>query len=179
MAGVMQKNCWRQFKGDPAIRENLFQQRRVVSPIDEHLDEVITVSGTLLSGHGIFHTQLHFSSSWVTMWHIDDPCNYQLYTLDELIDPQMRNAYPLQRYHPRATVSQEQIVPVFNLFKLLRQLDENIYLRSASINIINALVGLTFSCDGSHYMPVDEFLAKDLSFWYGKHGAHLGKVVGA
>lgn len=52
-------------------------------------------------------------------------------------------------------------------FRALRQADENIYLRSASINVINGMVGLTFSCDGSHYMTVDEFLARDLAFWLG------------
>jgi hypothetical protein len=45
--------------------------------------------------------------------------------------------------------------------------DETIYLRSSSVNIMNGLVGLTFSCDGSHYMPVEEFVEKDLSFWLG------------
>jgi len=28
------------------------------------------------------------------------------------------------------------------------------------------MVSVTFSCDGSHYMPHDEFLAKDTSFWF-------------
>jgi hypothetical protein len=28
------------------------------------------------------------------------------------------------------------------------------------------MVSATFSCDGSHYMPHDEFLAKDTSFWF-------------
>ncbi|MFC1774593.1 hypothetical protein ACFL3A_14800, partial [Pseudomonadota bacterium] len=28
-------------------------------------------------------------------------------------------------------------------------------------------VGLNFSCDGSHYMPWDEFLEKSLGFWLG------------
>jgi hypothetical protein len=32
---------------------------------------------------------------------------------------------------------------------------------------MNGQVGLTFSCDGSHYMPVEEFVEKDLSFWLG------------
>ncbi|MCG8099423.1 MAG: hypothetical protein JAZ05_10070, partial [Candidatus Thiodiazotropha taylori] len=52
-------------------------------------------------------------------------------------------------------------------FKALRFVDETIYLRSASVNIMNGMLGLTFSCDGSHYMPVEEFLAKNLSFWLG------------
>ena len=63
---------------------------------------------------------------------------------------------------------QEKVEPILEQFKLLRFADENIYLRSGSINIINGMVGLNFSCDGTHYMPWDEFLQKDLSFWFGK-----------
>jgi hypothetical protein len=29
------------------------------------------------------------------------------------------------------------------------------------------MVGLNFSCDGSHYMPWGEFLEKNLGFWLG------------
>jgi hypothetical protein len=29
------------------------------------------------------------------------------------------------------------------------------------------MVSLTFSCDGSHYMSYDEFLRKNLTFWFG------------
>ena len=56
---------------------------------------------------------------------------------------------------------------LFSEFRALRFADETIYLRSSSINIMNGMLGLTFSCDGSHYMPVDEFLDRDLSFWLG------------
>ena len=56
---------------------------------------------------------------------------------------------------------------MFQQFKALRFADDTIYLRSGSLNVINGMVGLTFSCDGSHYMPVEEFLAKDDSFWFG------------
>ena len=52
-------------------------------------------------------------------------------------------------------------------FALLRTTDDTFYLRSGSLNLINGMVGLTFSCDGSHYLPADEFLAKDKSFWFG------------
>jgi hypothetical protein len=45
--------------------------------------------------------------------------------------------------------------------------DETIYLRSASINIFNGLISVTFSCDGSHYMRYDEFVEKDMGFWFG------------
>ena len=40
----------------------------------------------------------------------------------------------------------------------LRTLDDTLYLRSASINIFNGMISLTFSCDGTHYMSWEEFL---------------------
>ncbi len=49
----------------------------------------------------------------------------------------------------------------------LRMADETLYLRSASINIFNGMISLTFSCDGSHYMSWEEFLQKDMAFWIG------------
>ncbi len=47
-------------------------------------------------------------------------------------------------------------------------MDETIYLRSGMVNIFNGMVGLTFSCDGSHYMPWKEFLDKGVGFWIGE-----------
>ncbi|MBS0311894.1 MAG: hypothetical protein JSR88_11220, partial [Proteobacteria bacterium] len=52
-------------------------------------------------------------------------------------------------------------------FRDLRFMDETIYLRSGTLNIFNGIVGLTFSCDGSHYMPWNEFLDKRVEFWLG------------
>ena len=54
-----------------------------------------------------------------------------------------------------------------NNMRQLRLADETLYLRSASINIFNGIVGLNFSCDGSHYIPFQQFLAKDSDFWEG------------
>ena len=75
--------------------------------------------------------------------------------------------YSKQKYPENAVVSTEKIPKVLALLKALRHGDNTIYLRSGSINIMNGLVGLTFSCDGSYYMSVDDFLARDLSFWFG------------
>ncbi len=61
----------------------------------------------------------------------------------------------------------DKIMPVFELFKTLRFADENVYLRAGSLNLINGMVGLNFSCDGSHYMRFDEFLEKNTDFWFG------------
>ena len=45
-------------------------------------------------------------------------------------------------------------------FRELRLKDPQIYLRSGSLNVINGIVGLNFSCDGSHYINFDEFLMR-------------------
>jgi len=51
--------------------------------------------------------------------------------------------------------------------QVLRLLDTTIYLRTASINIFNGRISLTFTCDGPHVMRYDEFLARGTVFWSG------------
>lgn len=158
---------WRQIKGDPSIRSTLFQQTRAVSAMDKHLDEVLDVVESLITEQSIFHAKLHFSSSRATLWPYDDPYHYRLHVLDEIIDPKVCLVYPKMPYPKNASVSADKVHKVLKVFKVLREADETIYLRAASLNIINGLVGLNFSCDGSHYISVDEFLENDLRFWFG------------
>ncbi|MDH5182722.1 MAG: PDC sensor domain-containing protein [Gammaproteobacteria bacterium] len=162
---------WQQHKGDPAIRSGLFQQYRVESLMDDRLDEVISIMTELMTTHGIYHGKLHFSSNRATIWQVDDPFVYRLLNIHELTDPATCLAYPRRPYHPRAIVPAEQIQQVFQIFKALRFADENVYLRAGSLNVINGMVGLNFSCDGSHYIPYDEFLQKDTGFWFGSADA--------
>ena len=158
---------WRQIKGDPAIRQTLFLQQRVTSAMDESIDNVNSILTELMLYHGVFHAKLHFSSSRATLWLYDDPHRYHLHVLDEIIDPAVCLAYPKRRYPHDAEVIPDEIMKIMEAFKRLRMADDTVYLRSASLNIINAMVGLNFSCDGSHYMSVDEFLEKPDSFWFG------------
>lgn len=158
---------WRQVKGDPAIRSVVFNQQRAESQMDKHLDEVIPIMSELITEHGVFHGKLHFSSSRATIWMVDDPFSYRILSFDEIIDPDICLAYPRYPYHERAIVPEDKVMPVFELFRELRFADENIYLRAGSLNVINGMVGLNFSCDGSHYMRFDEFLNKSIDFWFG------------
>lgn len=158
---------WRQMKGDPAIRGGLFAQQRVVSAMDEKIDDVLDLMEELIITHGLFHAKFHFSSSRATVWLVDNPYDYQILHIDELTDADLCLAFPKRDYFDQAQIPQEEISRVFAQFKKLRFADENIYLRSASLNIVNKMVGLNFSCDGSHYLPYDEFLEKDNSFWFG------------
>lgn len=165
-----QPGKWMQMRGDPSIRAGLFLQERTQSLMDEHMDEVLALLGELITVHGVFHAKLHFSSSRATLWVMDDPYRYRLHGGNDLIDPDLCLAYPRRDYPADAAIPAEAIPKVLRTFKDLRFLDETIYLRSATINIFNGLVGLTFSCDGSHYMPWDEFLDKNVGFWLGTSG---------
>ncbi len=158
---------WRQIKGDPAIRGQVFSQCRVESIMDRHLDRALSILQELIEERGMFQGVLHFSSSRATVWVVSDPYRYRILTHEALADPDICLAYPRQPYPKDAIVPPEAIHPILEGLKTLRMMDETIYLRSASINIFNGMVSLTFSCDGSHYMRFDEFLDKDMSFWLG------------
>ena len=158
---------WQQYKGDPAIRGTLFMQERVLSAMDKQLDSVTQIIKDMMQHHGIFHCKIHYSSSRVSFWSMDNPYDYHIHMLDDLIDPERCLAYPRQEYPAMATVPSEGIAKVMDMLKILRNMDETVYLRSASFNIVNGIVGLTFSCDGSHYMHYTEFLEWDLEKWFG------------
>ena len=158
---------WHQMKGDPAIRGQLFRQRRIESQLDRHIEEVAPVIEELMTESGVFHGKIHFSSSRATIWLIDDPFRYRILGFDELIDPDICLAYPHRPYPDEAVVPADRIGPILDTFKHLRFADETIYLRAGSLNIFNGIVSLNFSCDGSHYIPYDQFLARDSAFWEG------------
>lgn len=166
-----QPGHWMQLKGDPAIRAGLFHQERVASPMDQHMDEVLALLTELITVHGVFHAKLHFSSSRVTLWLMDDPYRYRLHGIADLRDPDLCLAYPRRDYPGDAVVPAEAIRPILRVFRDLRFMDETLYLRSGTLNIFNGIVGLTFSCDGSHYMPWNEFLDKNVGFWLGTTSA--------
>lgn len=158
---------WRQLKGDPSIRDTVFHQSRAESTMDKHLDTVIGVIEELMVYHGVYHVKLHFSSNRAVIWEMGDPYRYRMLDIDALIDPDICLAYPRTPYPADALVPRERIRTVLDLFAKLRFMDEMFYLRSGTLNIFNGTVGLTFSCDGSHYIPHEEFLAAGYDFWVG------------
>lgn len=162
-----QPEQWMQMKGDPAIRGGLFNQQRVESPMDRRIDEILDLVNGLVATHGVFHAKLHFSSSRATLWFIDDPLRYRLLDIDDLTDPAIVLTYSTHPYPEDAAIPLAKVSEVFRTFRELRFMDETIYLRAGSLNIYNGMVGLNFSCDGSHYMPWHQLLEKSLGFWLG------------
>jgi len=158
---------WRQIRGDPSIRGTVFHQNRSDSDMDRQIDTVLGVVTELMLYHGVYHVMLHFSSSRAVIWLFDDPYRYRLLDIAALIDPDTCLAYPRLPYPADALIPPDRLRAVLDNFRSLRLMDEMFYLRSGTVNIFNGIVGLTFSCDGSHYIPYEEFLAMDTDFWIG------------
>lgn len=159
--------AWMQIKGDPAVRGMVFNQTRVESLLDRSIDRALSILEELMVEHGMFQCVIHFSSSRATVWVLDDPYRYRILTHEALSDPDVCFAYPRCDYPADAVMPADAVARVLAGLRQLRFMDETIYLRSASLNIFNGMISLTFSCDGSHYMRYDEFLDKDMAFWVG------------
>lgn len=156
---------WRQIKGDPSIRGQVFQQCRVESPMDRGIDQALSILEELLTHRGVFQCQIHFSSSQAIIWNLDDPYRYRILDQEALGDPDICLAFPARPYPEEAVVPDTDVPRILSTMRNLRTADPTIYLRTASLNLFNGMVSLTFSCDGSHYMHYVEFLLKDTSFW--------------
>ncbi len=169
--GFAERRQWKQMRGDPSIRSGVFHQARTESEMDGSIDTVLGVVDELMTDHGMHHIMLHFSSSRAVYWTVDDPFRYHLLDIKALTNPDICLAFRRQPYPDGALVPKQRIRAILDGMRNLRFVDETFYLRTGTLNVFNGIVGLTFSCDGSHYMPWDEFLKMDVAFWLGTASA--------
>lgn len=151
---------WLQIQGDPAVRQFLFEQQRVDNAFDRQLDQVLARVRVLLSSRGVFHAKIHFSTGQVTLWFLNDPWHDRVHLMDEFLSHTVCRLYGRRPYPSNTALPMSAIGPILAQFKRLRFQDPRIYLRTGSVNIMTGIVGLRFSCDGSHYLDYTEFLAR-------------------
>ena len=152
---------WLQIKGDPSIREFLFQQTRVEGAFDGELDRVHEITHALLSFKGAFHVKIHYSSSQLTCWFADDAYRYRVYTKEDVLAEGFLDQFrDCTIAHLQPVIDQDDMYYILKEFKRLRLTDENIYMRNGSINRINGMIGMTFSCDGAHYIDHKTFFSQ-------------------
>lgn len=140
-------------------------QTRTVSSMEQQIDPFNRIIEKLFLEKGAFHVQLKYSSSATTVWFNDQPYHDHLITIEQMMSPDFLHSIKNQPFSPISTTPKEQIMSVLELFKSLRLADENAYLRCGSLNIVTGMVELNFSCDGTHYLSVSEFLKRNFSFW--------------
>lgn len=156
---------WLQIKGDPSVRAFLFEQQRVESLFDGSIDRVHRIVTRLLIRKGVFHIKIHYSSSQITCWFARDPFCYEKFVREEVLADAFLDRFPDMDHAGRVTVlDTRDIERILAEFRRLRLADENVYLRNAAINLINGMINMSFSCDGTHYIDHRTFLAKLDSF---------------
>ncbi len=138
---------------------------RLASKMDAQIDTVIRVMEELILVHGVYHVMLHFSSSHAVVWVVDDPFRYRLLAINELTNPDICLAYPKCPYPGNALVPAERVRDILDNMRTLRSMEGRFYLRTGTVNVFNGMVSLSFSSDSSHYLPYEEFLKMDYSFW--------------
>jgi len=152
---------WLQIKGDPSVRDFLFQQSRVDSLFDSQIDRIHEIVYELLTRKGVFHVKVHYSSSQLTCWFADDAYRYRVYVKEEVLEPEFLDQFRDCRIdHIQPVIDSDNTLAILKEFRRLRTTDQTIYLRNGSINRINGLIGMTFSCDGSHYIDHKTFFEK-------------------
>jgi len=152
---------WLQVKGDPSVRQFLFSQQRAESLFDQQIDRIHAVVLALLTRKGAFHVKIHYSSSQLTCWFCDDAYRYRVYVREEVLEEDFLEHFrDLNVEHLKPLLHADSVEPILNEFKRLRLTDETIYLRNASINLINGMIGMTFSCDGAHYIDHKTFFER-------------------
>lgn len=152
---------WLQIKGDPSVRAFLFQQSRAQSLFDERIDDVHAIVQALLTSKGVFHAKIHYSSSQLTCWFARDPFCYEKFVREEVLAPGFLDRFPDSDHAGRTSlVGAEEIAKLLAEFKRLRLTDETVYLRNGAVNLINGMINMTFSCDGTHYIDHKTFLSE-------------------
>ncbi len=152
---------WLQIKGDPSVRGFLFQQQRIESLFDTSIERVHEIVRLLLTQKGVFHAKIHYSSCQLTCWFARDPFCYEKFVREEVLADGFLDRFPDADHAGRTPLIEDQdIERLFQEFKRLRLTDETIYLRNAAVNLINGMINMSFSCDGTHYIDHHTFFAK-------------------
>ena len=152
---------WMQIKGDPSIRAQLFDQTRAPSIFDAAIDEIHATVLALFTAKGMFHTKIHYSSSQLTCWFARDPFCYEKFVREEVLEPGFLDRFADADLAGReALIDPEQTARILAEFKRLRLTDETLYLRNGAINLVNGMINMSFSCDGTKYIDHRTFFAR-------------------
>ena len=154
-------NRWLQIKGDPSIRAQLFNQSRAESVFDAAIDKVHDVVRALFMRKGVFHTKIHYSSSQLTCWFAQDPFCYEKFVREEVLEDGFLDRFADADYAGQTPlIDGERLERLFVEFRRLRLGDETLYLRNAAVNLINGMINMSFSCDGTQYIDHKSFFAE-------------------
>ncbi len=152
------------------MRQNTLSRKPAAAPLtpvlrkplkdhhfDNNLNTLMAIVHELIMKKGVFHINIHFGSSQLVCWTLDNPFSFQIYTADEVFsDGFMRLFAPLEsKLH--TCIGKDQVKSILNSLQWLRSKRDGSELRNASIHMINGYIGLGFSCDDTRYINFKHF----------------------
>lgn len=152
---------------------------RVSSALDEQREALTALLVELIGTRGVFQCEVHFASAHILLWLLDDPYRFRLLTYADLTQPHAGLVYPRRPYPATAEVPREHLAAIVARWWALRCAEGTLYLRRASLNVFNGLIGLSFSLDGSQYLSWRELLDQPLDCWLGTGDADLLREISA
>lgn len=109
-------------KGDPTMRETVFDRERRDSPMDKVLLQLMPALQALLLERCISEVSLHFNSGEIRLTSVFDPFNYEIHPANKLID----SGY-LDRHFPRLAYEEK--------VRLIRKLYDSLGRELAALQI--------------------------------------------
>ena len=119
---------------------------------DSNLDKLMEIVHELIMKKGVFHINIHFSSSQLVCWTLDNPFSFQIYTADEVFSSGFMRLFSPLESKLHTCIGKDQVRAILESLKWLRGKREGSELRNASIHMINGYIGLGFSCDDTRYI---------------------------
>lgn len=140
----------------PVMNEAFSQQ---LMHFDDRLDELMAICHCLITSKGVFHINIHFSSSQLACWTYDNPYTFQIYNVEDIFAPHFMGLFAPLDSKLHTCIQREDIAPLLETLKNLRASRMGSELRSASIHMMNGYIGLTFACDDTRYIPFRELIS--------------------
>lgn len=124
---------------------------------DSHLDRLMEIVHALIMTKGVFHINIHFASSQLVCWTLDNPFSFQIYSADEIFTGNFMRLFAPLESKLHTCIGKDQVKAILQSLKWLRSKREGSELRNASIHMINGYIGLGFSCDDTRYINFKHF----------------------
>jgi len=137
---------------------NVSKKTYLSNHFDNRLDDLVVIVKQLLQEKGVFHIAVHFSSSQLVCWTLDNPYSFRVYTAEEVFSDEFLSVFLPMRSKIHSCINKNRVKPILESLKGLRENAGGSELRNASIHMLNGYVGLTFACDDTRYINHEDFV---------------------
>lgn len=104
-AGIRGGKLHVSIKGDPTMRETVFDRERRDSPMDKVLPQLTNSLQALLLKRCVSEVSLHFNSGEIRLFSIFDPFNYTIHPANKLIDASyLDRHFPVLAYEEKISL---------------------------------------------------------------------------